>query len=436
MVGLFAGVGMIEHACRALGGEATCLVESDEFCRRVLAKRYLGVPVHHDVRDFGRDSFTGDCDLLCGGFPCQNLSSAGNGEGLDGAKSGLWREFARIIGELHPSMVLVENVALLRRRGLDRLLLDLLCAGYVAEWDVVSAAAVGARHLRERIWIVARLPEVAQGPVYGARTGESSVLWGGGVLPRAGSMGLDGRVHDLVPLAPRKTKRRDGWTYWVGVDLLAESGDAQMMWPTPRAEERMQVNSRDSYVSLSKKVSVIARGGELLTLSDVAYGALWPSSSSRDYKDVGDLTCVPDNGLLPRRVFRVEEGLWPTPKVNDGDGRAGQAKRIEQGRSNLTDRMEVEEPRRSASLSPNWVEWLMAMPLWWTDPDFTFPTQVPWRYEPDLALIPRTAHGVPQRAKRLRAIGNSICWPCAYYVMRRALTATPGIDREELLLAA
>jgi len=94
-------------------------------------------------------------DVLCGGFPCQDISLAGRGAGLAGERSGLWREFARLIGELRPRYVIVENVPALTSRGLDVVLGDLAARGFDAEWDHLPASAFGAPHARDRIWLVA-----------------------------------------------------------------------------------------------------------------------------------------------------------------------------------------------------------------------------------------------------------------------------------------
>jgi site-specific DNA-cytosine methylase len=94
-------------------------------------------------------------DVLCGGFPCQDISLAGRGAGLAGERSGLWREFARLIGELRPRYVIVENVPALTSRGLDVVLADLAACGFDAEWDHLPASAFGAPHRRDRIWLVA-----------------------------------------------------------------------------------------------------------------------------------------------------------------------------------------------------------------------------------------------------------------------------------------
>jgi DNA (cytosine-5)-methyltransferase 1 len=195
------------------------LCEQNPFCRRVLARHWPGVPCHPDVRALVADTEgerqpsgaqvdevgwpwrgqplvgaepradgraeprpvaargggrkrdrvaagEGDLrepvsvpvppvDVLCGGFPCQDISLAGRGAGLAGERSGLWREFARLVGELRPRYVLVENVPALTSRGLDVVLADLAACGFDAEWDHLPASAFGAPHRRDRIWIVA-----------------------------------------------------------------------------------------------------------------------------------------------------------------------------------------------------------------------------------------------------------------------------------------
>lgn len=130
-------------------------VEIDPYCRRVLARHWPDVTRYTDVREVGADELTW-VDLVAGGFPCQDISYAGRGAGLAGAGSGLWYEFARVVRELGPRYVLVENVAALLRRGLDDVLGTLASLGYDAEWHCIPAASVGALHQLDRVFIIAR----------------------------------------------------------------------------------------------------------------------------------------------------------------------------------------------------------------------------------------------------------------------------------------
>jgi len=157
---LFSGIGGFSLGLEMTGGFATAaFCEIAPFQRRVLAKHWPKTPCFADVERLNASDLTSvgvSVDVICGGFPCQDLSEANvHGEGLDGAKSGLWREYARLIGELRPQYVIVENVAALLVRGLDRVLGDLATLGYDAEWHGIPASAVGAPHDRDRIWIIA-----------------------------------------------------------------------------------------------------------------------------------------------------------------------------------------------------------------------------------------------------------------------------------------
>jgi DNA (cytosine-5)-methyltransferase 1 len=155
---LFSGIGAFSLGLERAGMTTTAFCEIDPFCRRVLAKHWPRVPIYPDVRHLSAQHLTGDghrdIDLICGGFPCQDISVAGRGAGIGGERSGLWSEFARLIGEVGPRYVIVENVAALLGRGLGDVLGDLASLGYDAEWHCIPASAVGAPHERDRVWIM------------------------------------------------------------------------------------------------------------------------------------------------------------------------------------------------------------------------------------------------------------------------------------------
>lgn len=151
---LFAGIGGFGLGLERAGMRVIWHAEIDSFASAVLRAHWPGVPNHGDVRSV-RAGTVERPDVICGGFPCQDISVAGAGGGLEGERSGLWREFARIVGDLRPRYVIVENVGALTSRGLAAILGDLASFRYDAEWHVIPAAAVDAPHLRERCWIVA-----------------------------------------------------------------------------------------------------------------------------------------------------------------------------------------------------------------------------------------------------------------------------------------
>lgn len=157
---LFAGAGGGLLASELLGWNTICGVELAEYPREVLLQRQRDgmlnrFPVWDDVSTFDGRPWRGKVDVISGGFPCQDISAAGKGAGITGERSGLWKEYFRIIGEVRPEFVFAENSPLLRTRGLGTVVQDLDGLGYHVRWGVLGAWHVGANHKRNRMWIVA-----------------------------------------------------------------------------------------------------------------------------------------------------------------------------------------------------------------------------------------------------------------------------------------
>jgi DNA (cytosine-5)-methyltransferase 1 len=163
---LFAGIGGFDLGLERAGMEVRWQVEIDEFCSAVLAKHWPEVKRYEDVQKVHarnvRNCYRPPCrnclepvDVLAGGFPCQDISFAGPGDGLEGDRSGLWHQYARLIGEVRPRYVIVENVAALLVRGFSDVLSGLARIRYDAQWSIVSACSVGTPHVRRRLFIVA-----------------------------------------------------------------------------------------------------------------------------------------------------------------------------------------------------------------------------------------------------------------------------------------
>lgn len=160
---LFAGIGGFDLGLERAGMSVKWQVEIDPYCNRVLAKHWPTVPRYGDITTVDWSTVE-PVDLLCGGFPCQDISLAGKGAGLSGERSGLWSEYVKAIDALKPKYILIENVAALRSRGLDQVLREIAALGFDAEWHCIPACAVGAPHRRDRVWIIA----YAEGRVDGA----------------------------------------------------------------------------------------------------------------------------------------------------------------------------------------------------------------------------------------------------------------------------
>lgn len=319
---LFSGVGMLDLAMEREGFRTIATAEIEPFCRKVLQARFPDALHYSDVKLVKRND-EWECavgpstqvDLLSGGFPCQDLSLMGNGAGLAGERSGLWREFRRIIEEFTPAQVFIENVTALRTRGLNALLNDLHYVGYDARWDCFPAAAVGAPHMRDRLWIVAT-----------RRTEEAAPIPASKIVGYVGPEG-DG-VLDLHDKAEPVTR-------------------------LPRAGA--QVN------------------GVVVEQDPAA-----PTASCRRY------------------------AVLPTPTRSDGTGGPGTTPKREGGKNLRTAAAE----RGSGPLSPAYVEWMMGLPLGWTDPSADLQPHPGWDSDPPpITVIPRS---VPNRSRRMCALGNGL----------------------------
>ena len=166
---LFAGSGGGILGGHLLGWRTVAAVEIEDYPRRVLLQRQADgflprFPVWDDICTFDGHPWRGKVDVISGGFPCQDISAAGKGDGLDGERSGLWTHMARVVSEVRPPFVFVENSPMLTTRGGTRVIADLTQMGYDTRWTVMGAADIGAPHQRDRMWIVSKRRDVLSYP--------------------------------------------------------------------------------------------------------------------------------------------------------------------------------------------------------------------------------------------------------------------------------
>lgn len=234
---IFSGIGGFSLGLESTGHfRAIGFCEIEPFPREVLRKHWPGVPIWEDVRELTAESLGGlRPDAIVGGFPCQDISVAGKGEGIEGSRSGLWSEFARLVVELRPSWVLAENVGALRTRGIDRVCSDLEAEGYAVWPLVVGAWAVGAPHRRDRVWIVAHRNSAGQGGRRGCCLLDRERQTPGHDADRRGERpvgeptgsGLEGQRADAGQ--PQESQPRDASLRWP-----ARPGEEQHEWEEPR----------------------------------------------------------------------------------------------------------------------------------------------------------------------------------------------------------
>lgn len=339
VISLFSGVGMADLALASAGFKTVATAEIDPWCRTVLAKRFPDAQHFDDVHDVKPEAILDEVDGIVGGFPCQDVSTAGTGAGLDGKRSGLWSEFARVIGDFNPRWVLIENVAALRGRGLARVLADLNELGYNARWDCIPAAAVGAPHMRDRIWILA----MAHGhsfsdPGETLRTKKAmsmvdvTTLPANTKMPRAGFLEF-GLVDENVPLATQRQAK-------------ARLQEGEMLLPSPAKSEpgwaHIEVVDRDGEAPAhpnqrfhdANTGRVVQKGvAQIATMfpdhKPASYPLLfWPTARAQDAKHEHatatdyELSRDPMYDLIHVRVERIKRGMWPTPIASERGNRS------------------------------------------------------------------------------------------------------------------
>jgi DNA (cytosine-5)-methyltransferase 1 len=366
---LFAGIGGFDLGFERAGMRVCWQVEQDPYCRAVLARHFPDAVRFEDVREVGARTLA-PVDLLCGGFPCQDLSPAGRGAGIDGARSGLWAEFARIVRELRPRYVVVENVpALLTGKGkrwdrapVGRVLGDLAEAGYDAEWACLSAREFGAPHLRKRIWIVA----------YPARDAEAgAAAEPGSERQRAGAGGAASRAGDLPD--PDRDRCPQG------IRLAARAGQQ------PRQADAL---GRGAVAAVADAEGEPERAGLR------AGGA--PRERRRRSADRGGA-----------------RGALADAERGGRQGRADQSRRDHPERLAAVRRQGAADSARGGAQG---------------GPGRRLPASESWGAEPDVG---RVADGVPARVDRLAALGNALLPQIAEWIGRRILEYEQGAVASE-----
>jgi DNA (cytosine-5)-methyltransferase 1 len=221
---LFAGAGGGILGGQLLGHTTVCAVEIEKYPRQVLLQRQRdGVlpkfPIWDDVCTFDGKPWRGTVDVVCGGFPCQDISPQGKGIGINGERSGLWKEYKRIIGEIKPQYVFAENSSLLRKRGLDIVLQDLSELGYNARWGVLGSGDIKAPHQRKRMWVLASNSNGTQQKRSRLSSGEQEEYT---------KLNIPSKWTKRRGITPQLHRKNDGLA--CGLDRLKAIGNGQDPW--------------------------------------------------------------------------------------------------------------------------------------------------------------------------------------------------------------
>ena len=410
IVSLFSGLGGLDIACeRAFGGKTIVQVEREPFAVRLLARRWPDARQHDDVMTYRGEP----CDVVCGGFPCTDLSVAGKREGLDAARSGLYHEMMRIVGEAKPRFAVVENVPpLLAYRGrVDTYFAQL---GYGTIWQVCEASDVGAPHRRQRVFVLAvlglagsqMLPRPSpQGdlfaPVFGGDKVDG-VMWG---TPRA------------VMSTPSQDRRKGN---------LEDHVFAAELRATPTATQPGY--NFDAHLRRKVAVGMVNPKVTDLGMQVVMGAARWPTPTICGNDNRKGASATSGDGLA------TAAKAWPTPAARDWKDSGHEPAAQVRNSPCLPASAVMADGQAPGVLNPAWVDLLMGLPAGWTDLDAT-PDLDAHRWpagrgedqhpsEPPRLVAPKST---ANRGARLKALGNAVVWQQAEAAIRRAL-AVAGIE--------
>jgi DNA (cytosine-5)-methyltransferase 1 len=215
---LFAGAGGGLLGSKLLGWRTKCAVEIDSYARKCLLSRQRDgmlerFPIWDNIETFDGRPWQGTIDIVTGGFPCQDISISGKGKGITGERSGLWKQFARVIGEVKPRYAFIENSPMLVKKGLEVVLEDLAQLGYDAKWGVIGASDAGFLHKRKRIWILAN---------------------------SIGFRSQDERTEQQTEMSSRKDEGIDGNNQCFRPEMLIEPQLDRMAYGIPRRVDRLK----------------------------------------------------------------------------------------------------------------------------------------------------------------------------------------------------
>ena len=316
---LFSGIGGFSLGLESTKWKTIAFCEINPSCHKVLSKYWPDVPIFEDVTKLSASDIASSVDVICGGFPCQDISVAGKKKGINGNRSGLWKEYLRLINEIKPKYAIIENVANLRSHGLITVLQDLWQIGYDAQWHCIPASALGAPHQRDRIWIIA--------------------------YPNSQrcKCGWNNREERSIQIDKKwnNSKIYKKWSQWQSrieptCEILANSDGSRKVgirrtnYTAKKEHRSRRVNNRGS------------RANDRGNNKPASYEKMADSNSKRlqRHREIGDFSQILTQETIS--LFYSSRGIkwWKTePNIP----------RLAEGK-----------------LNPDWVEWLMGFPIGWT----------------------------------------------------------------------
>jgi len=422
---LFAGIGGFDLGLERAGMACKWQVEIDDYATHILEKHWPNVARYRDVRECGAANLE-PVDVVCGGFPCQDVSVAGRRQGLEGERTTLWGEFARIIGELRPRWVVAENVPGLLSsddgRFFGNVLRDLAALGYDAEWDCIPAAAVGAPHIRDRVFIVAypNGQAVGQQHAYAGTWADANGLLSN-VADAMGSKSWQAGQRAYPPVARWWAVEPDVGGAFDGVP----DGMDRLGWLTVEQHKCILADGIASSGGTQNADAEKARAREVLRV-------LWSKAVSQDvWQQTRGLVCFQASEILQPEMRQQQEtsdalGNAPLEGTSAPQGRlrgvwhyrefacTSCRRRLYKRRSEQhTDALCLVSQLLTCDcgatrLGTTWQDAFPSLNFWGEG----------WERN-----VPRVANGVPHVVDRLRCLGNAVVPQVAEYIGRLIMEA-------------
>lgn len=390
---LFAGIGGFTIGLERAGFETVAFCEIEPYAQKVLRKNWPEVPIYDDVRTITADRLASDgigVDVITGGFPCQDISVAGNQAGIqDGTRSGLWSECARLLGELQPRYAIFENVTNLlngeRGDWFKRVLWDISEVGYDAEWHCIPASELGAHHHRDRVWIIAypsgqhgrddgqlatnqtqwaqstAIPSAIREDVSDSNSGEQSVGVDGSELKGSSEIASTGQES-----SGRRSRHQD----------VADANDNG----SSSTEESRGVTSRGNSSEAGQEQASQSEG-------------LRATKIDEDVADTDSARQQQSNEALARKSSeQFDSARIQSRKTDVSNSNESRLQRWLQDGIAYQAGWEVESIRRATECGFGWERYRDGY----------------WSSEPDVG---RVVDGIPNRSHRLKCLGNAVVPP-------------------------
>ena len=444
---LFSGIGGFSLGLQNTGGfETVAFCEIEPFCHKVLKKHWQDVPIYNDIKELNYDTLQADGiepTVITGGFPCQDISVAGNQKGIIGERSSLWSEYARLIEDVRPKWAIIENVPTLRSKGLTLVLQNLSEIGYHAEWHCIPCSAIGGLHRRDRIWIIAYPMENSRCTL-GQRSfieGENEDEVGEGnanQYQRSSSTSRDDRRTQETEEDPMENSNNYGLE-----GGLAETRNQTSSRKNPKENRRdysdnTSRSSNDGGDSKESSVNGTLQGSSngYKTESTTSTGLCRVSEKSDNGKRVSTENRNQENNsrtLVQERQTRIQSsndrGLgadqtsFTGSEVRSGDDEVrgdrmateegtvadSMCKGLEGSKQDANYSGQSEEGNEVTSRSASESSSIRGEPKHIVTREqierFTQHAKTQWTTEPNVG---RVAYGIPQRVDRLRGLGNAV----------------------------